>query len=169
MSQKTIIQRSQGYNSSPVTVTVKIDGTVVYQGEIPTTNTLPPALPDFWTPELGVDSWSWTVSDDFEGVLTMTVDVDNGTMLLCDTFFTLDTDPTTVRPLMFMRQEGEVDTGDPFTEVKINSALQPVPRTEDSTGQWIWQLHAGDSFSCQVNIVSPPPPEEEPPPDNKEQ
>jgi len=158
MSQKTIIQRAQGYNNSPVTVTVKIDNNVVYQGEIPTTNTPPPVLPDFWTPELGVDSWSWTVSEDFEGVSNMTVDIDNGTMLLCDTLFTLNSQPEEVFQLVYLHQDSEIQTADPFTEVKINNALQTVPRDPDHAGQWVWKLYAGDSFSCQVNIIPPPPP-----------
>ncbi len=163
MSQKTIIQRAQGYNNSPVTVTVKINGNVVYQGEIPTTNTPPPALPDFWTPELGVDAWSWTVAEDFEGVADMSVDVNNGTVYLCDTFYTLDSQPEEVVPLMWLHQDGEIETGDPFTDVKINNILQTVPRDPEHAGQWVWQLQGGSSFLCKVNIVSPPPP-----PDNEE-
>jgi len=167
MTQKTIIQRAQGYNHSPVTVTVKIDNNVVYQGEIPTANTPPPALPDSWTSELGVDSWSWSVAEDFDGVSDMTVNINNGTVYLCDTFYTLDSQPEEVFSLMYLHQDGEVETGDPFTEVKINNIPQSVPRDPEHTGQWVWQLHAGDSFSCKVNIVAPPPLPPLPP-DNEE-
>jgi hypothetical protein len=161
MSQKTIIQRAQGYGNQPVTVTVKIDGNVIHQGTIPTANTPPPALPDFWTPELGVDAWSWTVPENFDGSVNMTVLVNNGVVYLCDTFYVLESDPETVYPLIYNHLDGEINTADPFTEIKINDVLQPVPRDLEHAGQWVWQLHTGDNFSSQVNITRPSPDNEE--------
>jgi hypothetical protein len=155
MSQKTIIQRARGYNSSPVTATVKIDGNVIYQGEIPTVNSLPPILPDDWSPELGVDSWSWTVPEYFNGTCDMTVDVDNGILYLYGTFYTLLSQPDEVFSLIYKFQDGDLEIEDPITDVKINDRIQLFPRNHPLTGQWVWKLEGGNSFSCKVNIVPP--------------
>lgn len=153
MSQKTIIQRARGYNNSPVTVTVKIDDNVIYQGEIPTIDSSPPILPDSWTPELGADAWSWIVPEYFNGTCDMTVEVDNGRMYLCDTLFTLTNQPEEVFSLLYKQQDGEHEIRDPFTEIKINNMVQVPFRNPPLTGQWVWLLRGGDSFSCKVNIV----------------
>lgn len=157
MSQKTIIQHARGYNTSPVTVTIKIDSNVIYQGEIPTINALAPDMPVDWALDLGADSWSWAVAQDFEGDVNMTIDIDNGSMLICDTCYTLESDPDIQRHLDYLHIDNGINTLDPITNVTINNIVQPTPRTDDSAGQWIWKLNAGDSFSCQVNIVPPAP------------
>lgn len=159
MSQKTIIQRAQGYNASPVTVAVSINNSVIYQGPVPTENQNPPVLPDAWTPELGVNSWSWPVDVEFQGTVDMTVTVNNGKLLLCDTFVNLtqpDPNPAITYPLIYQRAESGLEIKDPLTEVKINNVLQSVPRDSTHVGQWIWLLKAGDTFSCKVNIVPLP-------------
>lgn len=162
MPDKIITQRAQGYGSEPVTVTVQINGATILNGQIPTLDQPPPALPDFWTPELGVDSWTWTVDASFDGTQTMTVSVDNGQVYLCDTFYTLSDAPGNVYPLFFTQEQGNVQFQDPFTAVTINGvATNPVRDTEHA-GQWVWQLSAGDAFSCTVNIVPPPEPESTP-------
>jgi len=154
MANKVITQRAQGYGSTPVTVTVKIDGVTVLQGAVPTVDQPPPALPDFWTPELGANSWSWTVDSGFNGTQTMTLNVDNGQFYLCDTFYTLSDQPGNVYPLNFIQEQGNVQLMDPFTNVTVNGVLQDVVRDPDHSGQWVWQLRAGDQFSCTVNVTA---------------
>lgn len=165
MSQKTIIQRAQGYNGSPVAVTVKIDDAVIYQGEIPTTNQPMPVLPDEARPDLGLDSWSWSVAQDFTGSVNMTIEVHNGAMILFETFFTLSDPPANVAPIgrvRYPRAENNVSINDPLTNVTINGTVQSTPRTADRPGQWSWKLAADDIFSSTVNILPQelPPPEE---------
>jgi hypothetical protein len=160
MPTKTITQRAQGYSSQPVTVTVQIDGATILQGVVPTLDTPPPQMPEFWTPNFGGNAWSWTVDSSFDGTQTMTVSVDNGVMYLCDTFYTLSDDQTgNVYHLKFLQQQGNVQFTDPFTAVTINGIDTTPVRTEDSAGQWIYQLTAGDQFACNVNIVPTPPTE----------
>jgi hypothetical protein len=156
MPSKTIIQRAQGYNDQPVTATVQIDGVTILQGAVPTLDQLPPQLPDFWSPTIGADAWSWTVDASFNGTQTMTITVDNGVMYLCDTRCTLSDQPGNVYPLAFLQQQGNVQFSDPFTAVTINGVDSTPIRDEGHSGQWVWQLSAGDQFSCTVNIVLPP-------------
>lgn len=156
MSQKTIIQRAQGYGSSPVTATVKLDGTTIYQGEIPTTPQSMPVLPDDWTPGLGVDAWSWPTTQDFSGSFAMTVEVHTGVMLLCDTYFTLSDPPANTAPIgrvLYSHVQDSVATTDPLTNVTINGAVVSHARLADLAGQRNWKISAGDTLSCTVNIV----------------
>jgi hypothetical protein len=155
MPNKTITQRAQGYSNQPVTVTVQIDGATILQGAVPTLDTPPPQLPDFWTPELGANAWSWTVDSSFNGTQTMTISVDNGVMYLCDTFYTLSDQTGNVYSLQFLQQQGNVQFSDPLTAVTINGVESTPVRDEDHAGQWVYQLSAGDQFACTVNIVLP--------------
>ena len=157
MPDKIITQRAQGYGQEPVTVTVQIDGVTVLQGAIPTQDQPPPELPDFWTPELGVDAWSWTVDSAFSGTQSMTISVDNGKMYLCDTFYSLSDQPGNVYSLKFEQEQANVQFSDPFTAVVINGVAQEPVRDPSHSGQWVWLLTAGDQFGCTVNIVPPAP------------
>ena len=157
MADKTITQRAQGYSNQPVTVTVQIDGVTILQGAVPTQDTLPPALPDFWTPELGVDAWSWTVAETFEGTQTMTVSVNNGELYLCDSFYVLQDQPGNVYALDFAQTQGNIEFSDPFTAVTVNGVAKDPVRDAEHAGQWVWQLSAGDEFACTVNIQPPLP------------
>lgn len=157
MPDKIITQRAQGYGPQPVTATVQIDGVTVLDGIIPTQDIPAPALPDQWSPALGVNAWSWTVDSTFDGTQTMTVSVNDGQMYLCDTFFTLSNQPGNIYPLVIPQTQGNVEFVDPFTMVTVNGVPQDPARDSDHAGQWVWQLSAGDQFACTVNIVSPPP------------
>jgi hypothetical protein len=165
MANKTITQRAQGYGSTPVTVTVQIDGVTVLQGAVPTVDQPPPALPDFWTPELGVDSWSWTVDAGYDGTQTMTLAVDNGQLYLCDICYALSDQPGNVYPLGFVQEQGNITFYDPLTNVTVNGVPQDPVRDQDHDGQWVWQLSAGDQFACNVNIIPPPVTVPETPPE----
>lgn len=156
MPDKTIIQRAQGYGIEPIAVTVQINGANIYQGTIPTTDTPVPQLPEQWTPELGVDSWSWTVPDDFQGTNAMSVSVQNGIMLLCDTFVQeAGGDP---KQIVYPHDQDGETTGDPFSGVTINGAAQTPMLSQGGPGQWVWKLQAGDEFACTVNIPVPTQP-----------
>lgn len=155
MPEKFITQRVQGYNNQPVTVTVQIDGNILLQGSVPTENISPPTLPNLST-DVGINAWSWTVDADFNGTQTLTVSVDDGILLLCDTFYTLSDQPGNVYPLVLKQTQGNLDFYDPFTAVSINGVAMDPIREPELDGQWIWQLQAGDEFTCTVNIVSGP-------------
>lgn len=164
MPDKILTQRAQGYGNQPVTVTAQINGVIVLQGAIPTQDTPPPALPDFWTPELGVNAWSWTVDEHFQGAQTMTVSVDNGQMYLCDTFCSYSNLPDVLLPLISEQQIGNVLFLDPLSSVTINGIAQNPVRDSTHNGQWVWRLVAGDEFACTVNTLAPPPPAPPTPP-----
>ncbi len=153
---KTIIQRAQGYGNQPVTATVQIDGTTILQGPVPTLDQMPPTLPDSWSADLGVDAWTWTVNPSFGGGQTMTLTVDNGQLYLCDTFYSLTNDPGNVYPLTYPQQQGDIQFFDPFTSVSINGIPTVPNRDPGHDGQWVWQLTAGDQFTCTVNITAQP-------------
>ena len=159
MPTKTITQRAQGYHNQPVTVTVQIDGATILQGAVPTLDAPLPQMPAVWTPDFGGNAWSWTVDASFNGTQNMTISVDSGTMYLCNTVYTLSGDLTgNVYNLYFSQTQGNVQFFDPFTNVTINGA-EPALNRDEASGQWLYQLSAGDQFACTVNIVPPPPTE----------
>jgi hypothetical protein len=156
MPSKTIIQQARGYNDQPVTATVQIDGVTILQGVVPTLDQSPPQLPDFWSPDIGANAWSWTIDPSVTSTQNMTITVDNGVMYLCSTFYTLPDQPGNVYPLMFSQQQGNVQFSDPFTTITINGIDSTPVRDGTHNGQWVWKLLAGDQFACTVNVVPPP-------------
>lgn len=159
MPDRIITQRAQGYGDQPAMVTVQIDGTTILQGEIPTLDQPPPTLPDDWSPELGVNAWSWTVDAAFSGTQTMTVTVNNGAVDLYDTYQQRSDRVGNVWLLKYPQGNiGNIQLDDPFTSVTINGVSQAPVRQENSAGQWVWSLTAGDEFVGTVNIVPPTAP-----------
>lgn len=159
MPDKIITQRAQGYGSVPAAVTVQIDGATILQGDVPTVDAPPPAMPDLSIQNLGVDAWSWTIDSAFQGTQTMTVTVNSGRVLLCDTYYTLSDQADTVFPLTLLQEVDDEWIGvDPLTAVTINGVSQNPLRSDDFVGQWVWQLDAGDQLVATVNIMNTPEP-----------
>lgn len=157
MTQKNIIQRAQGYGAQPVTVTVKIDGDIVYQGSIPTLNQPAPSAPLPWVPDRGEIAWSWSVPAEFGGIKGMSIDVDNGVLFLYDTYYAMSDTPEVVQPLSYFREDNDVLTSDPLSNVRLNGVLQAVPRDIGGAGQWVWKLLAENNLTCSVHVEPPPP------------
>lgn len=76
MTTRTFRLHGMGYAATPMTITAKIDGTVVYSGPIPNDSGGMPPLPD---PDLtiGEPIFSWTAPVDFAGTWDLEIQATN--------------------------------------------------------------------------------------------
>lgn len=172
MTIRTFRQLGQGYGTAPVNITAKINGSVVFTGDVSTSSESPPPLPNFGI-DLGVPVFSWTNPEvTFAGTALMEVTVNNSIQDDC-LFYLTDTyanyltirepDDTLVHYLGpdyyggFYYQniedpQGEWVSGDPQTEVEIDGwPVEPHP-VRTYPGQYYWQLLPQQTLTCVVNI-----------------
>lgn len=162
MTTRTFIQQGQGYGSTPVDVTVKIGGTVVYSGTIPTLDEPPPQGGTGATGPL-TNLFSWTNDVNFSGQQDFEVSVDGGLMLMTQTVanYTVLTDSAgntfpgnaTSFGGFWIEQVGNVLIGDPFTNEQIDGIPSPDhPDPTQLTGQWWWYVPNGSTFTATLNV-----------------
>lgn len=155
----------QGYGSTPVSITARINNTLVFSGEIPTVD-LPvnpqPAPPLSEQPVIVTIPDSAALNTDFAGSLPMTITVAGGTGVIFGEIFAnyyqgnLQTDPNAGISTGFaqcyignpVNSEGTPDTR---SSVQINGVTQ-VPPLDKSVGCWNWFLQPGDTMTYNWNI-----------------
>jgi hypothetical protein len=163
---RTFIQKGQAYGNVACNITAKIDGAVVFSGEVPTANTPIPLLPNS-TIDIGVDLFSWSKPVDFSGSCELEIAVDDATLMITDTTadYTSPQDLSRQSDGFYIVEIDEVKYGDPFTDVKINGVAQIGPYDPATPGQWYWRVDPGSVFTATVNInagqLPPTPPTEE--------
>jgi hypothetical protein len=149
---RTFIQKGQGYGSSTVSITAKIDGITVYTGNVDTVDTPLPALPQTES-NFGSNIFTWNNSYSFQGTQSMEITVTGGTLLVTDTVANSE-----VNPSAFYTPFSQVIDGvtyyDPFTDEKINGVVTVGPPESTLPGQWYWTVPAGSTFTATVNISS---------------
>lgn len=156
--------RQQGIGYGPATnVTVKIDGTIVFSGPVPTLDQPPPSLPN---PNLQITDtlYTWTNDVSYSGQQSFELTVSSGMVMLTEALanYTDLFNPATgnvVIPgnandyLVFFEEVVDgVTLTDPFT----NEAIDGEPQIEhpDPTqlrGQWWWIVPAGSTFTATLN------------------
>ncbi len=162
---RTFTQKGQAYGNVACNITAKIDGAVVFSGEVPIANTPIPLLPDS-TIDLGVDLFSWSKPVDFSGTCNLEIAVNDATLMITDTIADYVTwkDSSQTGKFYFVEIDGVI-YGDPFTDVKINGVEQVGPYNSTTPGQWYWRVDPGSVFTATVNINAgrfpPTPPTEE--------
>jgi hypothetical protein len=162
---RTFTQKGQAYGNVACKITAKIDGAVVFSGEIPTANTPIPLLPDS-TIDLGVDLFSWSEPVDFSGSRELEITVDDALLMITDTNADyVDPKDSSKTGVFYHVDVDETIYGDPFTDVKINGVAQVGPYDPNMPGQWYWRVDPESVFTAVVNIlpgvVPLPPPTEE--------
>ena len=149
---RTFIQKGQGYGSTPVNITAKVDGITVYTGTVPTVDTPLPPLPQTDS-NFGSNLFTWTAEYTFQGTQNMEITVSGGTLLITDTLANNEYTPST-----FTSPYSEVIDGityyDPFTGETLNGVALEGPPDNTLPGQWYWPVPAGGVFSATVNILS---------------
>jgi hypothetical protein len=160
---RTFTQQGQAYGAVPCIITAKIDGVVVFSGEVLTINTPVPPLPDLHL-NLGVPLFSWTKPVDFAGTCELEIAVSGSQLVITDTTadYVDPTDPSVTGSFYQIEIDGIV-YGDPFTDEKINGVQQTGPYNPELPGQWYWNVLPGNTFTATVNInagVIPSPPVE---------
>lgn len=174
MTMRTFKQKGIGYGPDTVTITAKINGTVVYTGPVYTENASPPPLPDP-TIDLGVDMFTWTTDVSFQGIvqleMTVTNDANSASFLMVtDTLANYVNlfDQATQLPhylgpdvygvFYFESINNPEDplgpwvSGDPFSNLTIDAIPAPPHPTRMWPGQTYWRLGPQQTLICDVNI-----------------
>jgi hypothetical protein len=171
MTDRTYQQRAQGYGSTPCSIRAKIDGTIVFEGEISTLNEVLPK-PAPWP--LGAVIFDWIKPIEWSGNVALEIEVIHGLLLLttteCDYNIQMprpDIDVTQITltpeeiaenkqkygankffPLANYQTLNGVVVNDPCVDVVIDGT--PVERGAELLGQVYWKLDTGQTFACTV-------------------
>jgi len=171
MTDRTYQQKAQGYGSTPCSIRAKIDGTIVFEGEINTLNEVPP-VPAPWP--LGAVIFDWTKPIEWSGNVAMEIEVINGRLLLTTTECNYniqmprpDIDPTqiTLTPeeiaenkqnysatkfaaLANYQTLNGVVISDPCVDVVIDGI--PIVRGTELLGQLYRKLDNSQTFACTL-------------------
>jgi hypothetical protein len=172
MSTRTFRQRGQGYGNVAVNITAKINGSVVYNGDVDTDPVPPPLLPDP-TIDLGIPIFSWTNPNiRFEGVAYMEITVNNS---VNDNCFLYLTDTEANYQIIFDEEiqlarfkgpdfyswvyseileddQGSWMSSDPLTDVFITGVPVNSHPTRSYPGQYYWKIYPQQTLTCTVNI-----------------
>lgn len=162
---RTFKQCGQGIGAEPVSIIAKINGTVVFEGDIPTLDIPLPDQPDQVDPDVNFSNpiFSWEGEVDYSGTAEMEIIVDGtGTLILTDTIANYvwvgNTPPSAnTYNYFYSYKVGNVVISDPYTNPKIDGAEVVRVRDFDPTntldGQWWYTLDAGSTFTGTLNIT----------------
>lgn len=142
-------QLGQAWGSTPTSIEVSLDGSVIYSGPITTTDAPMPAQPG--TPITNV-LCSWQLDSSFQGTKSLIITSQGSPMYLADTMAdrTIPSDTSDFETLAFQQTIDNTSFTDCLTNVVING----VPRTRGSSldGQWYWLLEPGSTLQATMNI-----------------
>lgn len=164
MTTRTIQFLGQGYNSEPVTVTATWNGNTIFNGSIPTVDEpLPPG--DFTPAEI---MFTQSVELTLQAEIPMSIEVLTGTLMVgrivgnYANVYTTEGNVTTITssgPNIYMAINNSHNNQDPSlsdvrSNVLINGASVPTPRNPATTGTWCYQVAAGSTITCLVDLDS---------------
>lgn len=160
MTTRTFVQQGQAYGSNTASITVKIDGNVVFQGPVLTLNQPFPQEPGIGS-LISNDLYSWTNDVFFEGTQSLEITVEGATLLLANSLANYmpgaangvpTGNATTFGPYYSITSDSGVET-DPFSDETINGIPQQEPsHVPPYSGQWWWAISPGSTFSATINI-----------------
>ena len=130
-----------GYGDSPVNIIAKLDGTVVYEGAVPTDQASAPNLPDSLI-NLGDEMFRWSTDLTFDGTwnleITVTDPIDSQKLLIV-TVRQADCvlkghqdDPNRLIRGMFFNGFEDTHTDEAITDIHVDG----VPTNAHGTRQW---------------------------------
>jgi hypothetical protein len=167
IENRTVQFCGYAYGNVPVQLNAHINGTLVFQGEIPTLDQ-PVPTPDIdmsSAPVLFTVSENTLFSTDFSGSYPMTVSVANGSgVYFGDVLsnYMLNIDATPNRPwpgnaTAFLLGYTGIPTnsdnnGDRYSSVTIDSITQVPTYAPASLGYYTWFVPSGSTFGCNFNI-----------------
>lgn len=177
MTVRTFKQCGLGFGAEPLSIVAKIDGVVVFEGEIPTVDMPLPSPPDQIPDSVNFSDaiFSWPGTVEFSGTSAMELTVEGtGTLFLTDTlanFVKVGNIPPSESAYdsFYSYSTGNVIVTDPFTDPKIDGAEVVRDRDFDPAnpldGQWWYIIDSGSVFTGTLNITAGnvPPPAETPP------
>lgn len=132
MTNRTVQIKGYGFGSTPATITVTLEGVTVYTGNVTTSNTIPPTLPNpVLTPDT-VTLCSFNIPVDFAGEKAMTCSVSNGIVI----FAQIDANYTTIQNPVFTEYDYAFmmnPSTSPAKRVEILSTYATPPFTSEET------------------------------------
>lgn len=159
------------YGSSAPTLTVTLDGTEIFSGAAPVTNSDLPSGEIADAVNFGSEAFSWTAEDTFEGTQALSVTVTGSSPFLMgmtkankvwgDAPPGYDrNDPTSPQPTAaadtvfgpFYNVYNAADNtiySDPLSDVQIDGVNQT---SGGNPGQHFWVIPAGSTFTATVNV-----------------
>lgn len=171
MAIKTFRQYALGFGTVTATITAKIDGVVVFSGEVLTHNEVKPTLPDYEY-DMNNVAYSWTGDSTHQGTSLIEVTVNSGLLLLAN----IEANNPLIDTEAFGRFDvvstgpGDEDYIDyPYvSDEKINGNTIPAQQVPKRLGQaWNW-IGAGNTWTANLYVVESilPPPDTESPTDD---
>lgn len=159
MTTRTFKQCGCGYGANPVSITAKLDGTVIYQGPVLTKNE-PVTIPAIYTNNV---MFNWTAPVEFTGIYDLEITVTGGRLVLEGTMANyvfvpynqpgptmISGGPDTYGCIYVAATPAGIDT-DPLTDVSIDGV--PHVKTEfDQLGQWAYNIENGSTFRAKVRV-----------------
>lgn len=161
MTDRTFIQNGQAYGVTPCNIVAKLDGNLIYSGQVLTVNAPIPNFPDeslVITNQL----FTWNENLTFAGTRQFEVEVSGSTLVLAGTFANFESGNAQVFS-SFYHETGPDGTiyFDPFTNETINGIDVSHLPDPSYTGQWTWKIPAGSTFSATLNVLAGNVPGEE--------
>jgi hypothetical protein len=163
MTTRNFIQCGQAYGSTPASITVTIDGTVVFSGPISTLDTPVPTLPDLSIKALPT-IFTWTNTVAFSGTQSYSIAVTGSPLLLGATLADHCVANNVAEFGSFYTYEivGAGVVADPLANVAIDDVARTRgPDNTELSGQWQWLIPAGSTLTATLNVnagVEPTPP-----------
>jgi hypothetical protein len=166
MTVRTFKQCGQAIGTDPVSIIAKINGVVVFEGDILTLDIPLPDLPDQVTPDISFNNpiFSWESTVDFAGTANLEIVVaGTGTLIVTDTFANYvrvgNTGPSAdIYGSFYSYTENGVIISDPFTNPTIDGAEVVRVRDFDPAnpldGQWWYTVDSESTFTATVNVAA---------------
>lgn len=163
MTNRTVQLKGYGFGSTPAEITVTVEGVAVFTGSVPTSNTLPPSMPNLGLIAETATLCSFEIPLTFSGEKAMTCAVSNGTVV----FAQIEANYTNIPNPVFSSTEYEfainssnhisaridvlsAHASSPFTEDEITKlrSTDPADQTE--------QLAIMSAHGVSLNVSSGP-------------
>ena len=163
MTIRTFKQCGQGIGAETVSIVAKIDGVVVFEGDIPT---LDVTSSDQIDPSIILNNpiFSWEGTVDFSGTANLEIIVNGtGALIINNTISnyvaTGNTAPSAdVYGPFYSYTENGVTVSDPFSDPKIDGAdivrVREFDTADPLEGQWWYTVNGGSTFTATVNITA---------------
>jgi hypothetical protein len=157
MTTRTFRELGTGHGSNPVRCTVKLGGTVIFDGTVPTVNSTP-------APGTQYNSvlWSWTKDIASQGSEPYEITVTGGMLTLYGSVANyIHINYEHEIPSMVSGGDGTYSAfyaemtpqgfcADPRANAAINGTPVSLIRTSETLGQWVYTLQDGDVFTCDM-------------------